>query len=153
MFSETGFSSISICHCFKLLRQIVKFSQELNAENSSGFHPRATLSNFPKNSTLETQADLSGNRVNLVTTYLRTDTCFRRARHYSRNLQSVNVKLHFLNGTFNPELGTIRAFLSKIRTLFDLKKKGNGGLPPSPSLARVGVAEDASISLNVFENA
>ena len=134
MFIQTGFSSISICHCFRLLRQIVKFSQELNAENSSRFHLRATLSNFPENSTLETQADLSGNRVNLVTTYLRTDTFFRRFRHYSCNLQSVNVNLHFLNGTFNPKLGTIRAFLSKFRTLFDLKKR-QWRPPPFPKFS------------------
>ena len=33
------------------------------------------------------------------------------------------------NGQFNPVMDTIRAFLSKIKTLFSIFKKSRGGLP------------------------
>ena len=48
-------------------------------------------------------------------------------------------------------MDTIRAFLSKIRTLFSIFKKGRGDLPSSPSWAPVSVTEYASISLNMLK--
>ena len=55
-----------------------------------------------------------------------------------------------VNGRFNPEMDTIKAFLSKIKTLFLIFKKGRWGLPsPPPSCAPVNVTEYVSITLNM----
>ena len=57
---------------------------------------------------------------------------------------------YILNRKFNQRMDKIRIF-SKIRTLFSIFKKGNGGVPSPPQL-RAGewsVAEYASISLNM----
>ena len=43
----------------------------------------------------------------------------------------------------------ISAFLSKIRTLFPIFKKGSGGLPSFPSCGPVIVVEYPSVSLNI----
>ena len=59
------------------------------------------------------------------------------------------LKTAFLNGKFNPMIDTIGAFLSKIRTLFSILKKGKGGLPLHPSCAPVIVAKYVLMSLNM----
>ena len=50
-------------------------------------------------------------------------------------------------------MDTIKAVLSKIRTLFLIFKKPWGGSPLCPSCVPVSVAAYASISPNIFENA
>ena len=46
-------------------------------------------------------------------------------------------------------IDTIRTFLSKIKLLLSIFKKGREGLPPHPSYTPVNVAEYALISLNM----
>ena len=46
-------------------------------------------------------------------------------------------------------IDTIRAFLSKIKLLFLIFKKGREGLPPPARYTPVNVAEYALISLNI----
>ena len=48
-------------------------------------------------------------------------------------------------------MDTIRAFLSKIRTLFLIFKKDGGGLLSPPNYAPASVAEYAAISLNMHK--
>ena len=59
------------------------------------------------------------------------------------------LKTAFGIENLKPNMDTIRAFLSKIKALFPIVKKGRGGFPSPPSCAPVIVAEYASISLNI----
>ena len=60
-----------------------------------------------------------------------------------------------MNEKFNLTIDTIRAFLPKNRTLFSIFQKGRvegGGVSSlPPSFTRIGVAEYASISLNILK--
>ena len=63
-------------------------------------------------------------------------------------LKSVERKS--TKGKSNPKMDTIRVFLSKIRTLFSIFKKGRGALPSPLSCMLVIATELASISLNII---
>ena len=52
----------------------------------------------------------------------------------------ILLKLH-LNGKFNPKMNTVRAILSKIKTLFSISKKAEEASPLPPSCAPVSVTE------------
>ena len=57
-----------------------------------------------------------------------------------------------LNGKFKQMMDTIRAFISKIKTLISIFKKGRGGFSSLiPNCAPMGVAENTSISLNMLK--
>ena len=59
----------------------------------------------------------------------------------SRNLSEQEGGI--FNGKFNPKMDTIRAFLSKIKTLSSIFKKSSQSLPSCSSCACVNVAEYA----------
>ena len=65
-----------------------------------------------------------------------------------RNFFSYTLN-YILYGKFNPMMEWMRAFISKIKAIFSVFKKGRGDLPSLPSCAPVNVAEYALISLNM----
>ena len=49
-------------------------------------------------------------------------------KKFVKTTEKEILQRHILNGKFNPKMSRIRAFLSKIRTLFSIFKKNKGGL-------------------------
>ena len=72
----------------------------------------------------------------------------QRHRPHSNFFSQMFLKL-LLNGKFNSKINTIRAFYSKIWTLFLISKTAREASPLPPSCAPVGVTEYAPISLNM----
>ena len=60
---------------------------------------------------------------------------------------------YILKGKFNEQVVITKAFFPKLGHFFRFSKKGRGGHPLPPSFVNVSVAEYASISLNILENA
>ena len=59
----------------------------------------------------------------------------RKRRPTGKNFGAFSPRYSWnviLNRKFNPKMDTFKAFLSKIRTLFSIFKKGMGSLPSLP---------------------
>ena len=70
----------------------------------------------------------------------------------ANNLETFSPRYssnYLLNGRFNPSMNTIRVFFSKIRALFSIFKKRQGGSPPGFYMVGISVMKELNLNREI----